>query len=77
VVGVCGSGIGVLGINDPRDLGCLRRLVHLDELKARARAVNTACSTLNVTVRAASWRVQPLSGSPSPPSPRMAGGPRP
>ena len=29
-------------INDPGDLGCLRRLVHLDELQARARAVNTA-----------------------------------
>jgi len=29
-------------INDPDDLGCLRRLVHLDELQARARAVNTA-----------------------------------
>ena len=29
-------------INDPDDLGCLRRLHHLDELQARARAVNTA-----------------------------------
>ena len=29
-------------INDPGDLGCLRRLAHLDELQARARAVNTA-----------------------------------
>ena len=28
-------------INDPGDLGCLRRLAHLDELQARARAVNT------------------------------------
>src|SRR6478609_4084581 len=28
-------------INDPGDLGCLRRLIHLDELQARARAVNT------------------------------------
>ena len=28
-------------INDPDDLGCLRRLVHLDELQSRARAVNT------------------------------------
>ena len=35
------------------------------------------CSILNVSVRAASWRVQPLSGSHGPPSPRMAGGPRP
>ena len=29
-------------INDPGDLGCPRRLQHLDELQARARAVNTA-----------------------------------
>ena len=35
------------------------------------------CSILNVSARAASLRVQPLSGSHSPPSPRMAGGPRP
>ena len=28
-------------INDPGDLGCLRRLQHLDELQSRARAVNT------------------------------------
>ena len=28
-------------INDPEDLGCRRRLHHLDELQARARAVNT------------------------------------
>ena len=28
-------------INDPDDLGCLRRLCHLDELQARARAINT------------------------------------
>jgi hypothetical protein len=27
-------------INDPRDLGCLRRLHNLDELQSRARAVN-------------------------------------
>jgi hypothetical protein len=35
------------------------------------------CSILNVSARAASLRAQPLSGSHSPPSPRMAGGPRP
>src|SRR5882757_7216944 len=28
-------------INDPGDLGCLRRLQHLDQLQTRARAVNT------------------------------------
>ena len=33
-----------------------------------------ACSILNVSGRAVSWRAQPLSGSPNPPSPRMAGG---
>ena len=27
-------------VNDPGDLGCLRRLHHLDELQSRARAVN-------------------------------------
>ena len=27
-------------VNSPRDLGCLRRLVHLDELQAKARDVN-------------------------------------
>ncbi|WP_264026472.1 hypothetical protein [Mycolicibacterium pyrenivorans] len=64
-------------INDPGDLGCLRRLVRLDELQTRGRAVTPPCSILNVSVRAASWRVQPLSGSPSPPSMRMAGRPRP
>src|ERR1700755_1888591 len=35
------------------------------------------CSILNVSARAASLRVQPLSGSRGPPSPRMAAGPRP
>jgi hypothetical protein len=29
-------------INDAYDLSCLRRLVHLDELQAKARAINTA-----------------------------------
>ena len=43
---------------------------------ARVRLIG-ACSILNVSVRAASLRVQPLSGSRGPPSPRMAGGPRP
>ena len=28
-------------INDPEDLGCRRRLQHLDELQTRARAINT------------------------------------
>src|SRR4029077_9472235 len=64
-------------INDPDDLGCLRRLVHLDELQSRPVRSTPHCSILNVAARAASWRVQPLSGSRGPPSPRMAGGPRP
>ena len=33
-----------------------------------------ACSILNVSGRVVSLRAQPLSGSHSPPSPRMAGG---
>ena len=34
-------------VNSPRDLGCLRRLVHLDELQAKARDVEPcACSIL-------------------------------
>ena len=43
---------------------------------ARVQSIG-ACSILNVSVRVASLRVQPLSGSRGPPSPRMAGGPRP
>jgi hypothetical protein len=58
-------------INDSYDLSCPRRLAHLDELST------PPCSILNVSVRAASLRVQPLSGSHSPPSPRMAAGPQP
>src|SRR5262249_7575371 len=61
------------GINDPGGPGCPPRLPQLDEPHAPA----PRCSILNVSARAASWRVQPLSGSPGPPSPRMAGGPRP
>jgi hypothetical protein len=61
-----------------RDLRCHRRLAHLDELQgpAHVRSVG-ACSILNVSVTAAALRVQPLSGSRGPPSPRMARGPRP
>ena len=64
-------------INDSYDLSCPRRLQHLDELQTRARAVNTTMLDTERVVRAASLRAQPLSGSHSPPSPRMAGGPRP
>jgi hypothetical protein len=64
-------------INSPDDLRCHRRLVPSTSCRpARVRSIG-ACSILNVSVRAASLRVQPLSGSHGPPSPRMAGGPRP
>ena len=33
-------------INDPGDMGCLRRLIHLDELQARARAVKDTSASL-------------------------------
>ena len=63
-------------INDAGDLGCLRRLEHLDELQTRARAVN---DRLLDTERVGQGcvlasRAQPLSGSHSPPSMRMAEG---
>jgi hypothetical protein len=61
-------------VNCPDDLRCHRRLQNLDELQTKARAVNVACSILNVSGRVVSLRAQPLSGSHSPPSPRMAGG---
>jgi integrase len=64
-------------INSPDDLRCHRRLLHLDELQARARAVNRRLLDTERVGQAASLRVQPLSGSHGPPSPRMAGGPRP
>jgi len=49
-------------INDPEDLGCRRRLCHLDELQAKARAVNT---TLLDTERVGQGCVlaSPVSGS--------------
>ena len=50
-------------INDPEDLGCRRRLQHLDELQTRHVRSTPPCWILNVSVRAASLRVQPLSGS--------------
>ena len=65
-------------VNDPGDLGCLRRLTASRRAAiARPCGQPPRCSILNVSARAASWRVQPLSGSPGPPSPRMAAGPRP
>ena len=65
-------------INSPDDLRCHRRLPHLDELQARARAVN---GRLLDTERVGQGCVLAspafARGSHSPPSPRMAGGPRP
>ena len=64
-------------INDPEDLGCRRRLVHLDELQTRARAVNTHCSILNVSARAASLRSPAFERIARPTLTEMAGGPGP
>jgi hypothetical protein len=46
-------------VNDPSDLGCLRRLHHLDELNPGPVPSTSDCSILNVSARAASLRVQP------------------
>jgi len=61
-------------INDPGDLICKRRLQHLEELQAKARAVNARLLDTERVGQGVSLRAQPLSGSHSPPSPRMAGG---
>ena len=61
-------------INSPDDLGCQRRLTTWPSCRPKPVPSTPACSILNVSGRAVSWRAQPLSGSPSPPSPRMAGG---
>ena len=60
-------------VNAPRDLGCNARLPNLDELQAKARACNRRILMLNVSARAASSRVQPLSGSRTPPWTRTGG----
>ena len=54
------------------DLGCQRRLHNLDDLQAKARAVNARCCRPNVSARAVS-RIQSSSGSRTPPSPRRGG----
>jgi hypothetical protein len=65
-------------VNDSEDLRCRRRLVHLDDLQSRARAVNT---TLLNTERVGQGCVlaSPAFGriAQPPPSPRMAAWPRP
>ena len=60
-------------INAPGDLGCHRRLVHLDELQAGHVRSTPACCTLNVLARAASLRIQSSSGSRTRRLPRTGG----
>ena len=62
-------------INDPGDL-MLQATPATISTSCRPRPVPStpACSILNVSGRVVSLRAQPLSGSHSPPSPRMAGG---
>ena len=53
--------------NSPDDLGCQRRLVHLDELQARARAANRRLLDTERAGQGVSLRAQPLRGSRSHP----------
>ena len=65
-------------VNSPDDLRCHRRLVHLDEeLAARGRAVNRRLLDTERVGQGCASRIQPLRESRGPPSPTMAGGPRP
>ena len=50
---------------------------NLDDLQAKARAINQRLLDTERVGQALSLRVQPLRGSRSPPSPTMAGGPQP
>ena len=61
-------------VNPLTDLGCHRRLPHLPELQSKARDINARLLDTERVGRVVSLRAQPLSGSHSPPSPRMAGG---
>ena len=54
-------------INAPRDVGCNARLPNLDEPAAKARAINTRILDAERVARVVSSRVQPLSGSRTPP----------
>ena len=64
-------------INAPRDVGCNARLPNLDELRPRPVRSTPGSWMLNVSARVASLRVQPLSGSRTPPWTRRGGGPQP
>jgi hypothetical protein len=50
-------------INDPGDLGCLRRLPISTNCRSRRVPSTSCCSILNVSVRAASLRVRRLLSS--------------
>ena len=64
-------------INSPDDLRCQRRLVHLDELSARARAVNRRLLDTERVGQGCVLASPAFERIARPPSPRMAGGPRP
>ena len=48
-------------VNSPDDLGCHRRLAHLDSCRPRRVTSTVACSILNGSGRVVSLRAQPLS----------------
>ena len=54
-------------INAPRDVGCNARLPNLEELRSRPVRSTPGSWMLNVSARVVSSRVQPLSGSRTPP----------
>ena len=62
-------------INSPDDLRCHRRLAHLDELQARARAVNRRLLDTERVGQGCVLASPAFSGSHGPPSPSMQEGP--
>jgi hypothetical protein len=61
-------------VNDARDLRCNRMLTNLDELQAKARAINTQLlETQDRRPGHGTCEPRSSSGSPSPPSPTRAG----
>jgi hypothetical protein len=63
-------------MNDPNDLGVLRRIVHLDEPVAKARAVNRRLLDAEPVGQGCVLASPPLSGSRGRPD-WMVGGPQP
>ena len=61
-------------INSADDLGCKRRLLHLAELQTKARAVNARLLDTERVRQSCVLASPAFERSPSPPSPRMAGG---